>query len=1040
MNDRARAQDDAVTAIVATRRLVKGGGPRHSFTVEHTEARLRLRDRPGRRPWDWSLVLVRGLLALVDTAEVEGTSRSADGLEVLELRIRVEAAALDGFDPGLLFDVALEPDPGPGDGSPAHRRLRLRRLCARALNECLAESPVRAELVTPAGTRVLARSERASGDPYAESSSPARCEPGTLIVRVAYERGFTRWVEGVLAGGERLFGVMMAAWLARVPSLERRKGGATLRAVPAGHFIPLGRHARLWPALERGPLQLLRDGVAILRLDAVLAEAGIAVLELAGHVECPRLRLTVDESNVVRDEALALLLAWLRDALDRGSGEPLQLVEWPARLDTVTTASGATIDVASLAASDRELPYVLREQATELPLSARAHVLALSPSELELLQRQHPQLLLVAANAIAGVRRGDPFDVGALAQGSFPPFALVIPAWAPGGAEAPALDVACYVHRHGVATRGAVMLVARDRLLAKGGELDRGLAGVTLVARLSVADATAIAEPQRQQELLQWLAGQALARRDDLLAQAVAMHVDIDADVRTPMLRAAIDGLDARALELRYELSASGACLVWREHPLLVVAVARTRDGAPRTLGAALVRARDTGGIVIGEAARRWHVLEDEDPAHETWVPSARGHELLERVLGRGTLWELPTVAQSHAHVAAAAQQRALVLDRDEVARLLGRSGDVRAREALLAHLLVARGTGGDELGLRDVPLLTGFDPEAVQPSRLVSLAAMLSDERVHAVVPNGTATRELPGPVVEASPGLASLLHEVARVPVQPVAAQRRRSAAAGGATRTNATRASVEPVLRHPIADALGAGALQLLPGAERRGVDLWARGLRIGELELPSPLSDVGGRLWLTDAGVRAGRPAIETMLLKHARALVMSARRQAELAPPGGARRRVLERFVAHCQATATAGDDRLGLASAFATARGSAVLAASAATAARLPPLRRLWLGALVRHALGHAAKVETAWLSWKLAELEDATKPVWQLELGGRHRWINRAERDESTTLDVQLTALAVAAEVLGAAGAPSVAVCAAMLRVIATAHVGPRT
>ena len=65
---------------------------------------------------------------------------------------------------------------------------------------------------------------------------------------------------------------------------------------------------------------------------------------------------------------------------------------------------------------------------------------------------------------------------------------------------------------------------------------------------------------------------------------------------------------------------------------------------------------------------------------------------------------------------------------------------------------------------------------------------------------------------------------------------------------------------------------------------------------------------------------------------------------------------------------------------------------------------------------------------------------MWQIELGGRHRWISRAERDDARVLDVQLAALAVAAEVLASAKAPRAAIAAAMLRVLATAHVGPRS
>jgi hypothetical protein len=1023
---------ELVAAVVASRRLARGGGPRHSFTVERTEARLRLRDRPGQRPWEWTLVLVRGLLALVDVVEVEARASSAQDVELLELTMRLDPTALVGFDPGVIFDAALEPDPGPGDGSLAHRQLRLRRLLARAINECLARGPRSLELVTPAGTRTITRQERAGGDPYAETATPGTSD--ALTLRMSFERGFSRWLGGLFSGD---FAAIAAEWRGHVASMERRDHGAVLRAIPDRPFIALGQHARLWPAPARGSVQLLRDGVAVLSLDGAVAEAGLPALELAGLIECPRLRLTVDETNVVRDEALDQLMAWLSDAMARGSGSPLQSVAWPETLATLTAADGGEVDVTMLG-QEKEVPFVPRALIERLPFAARPHVVVLSPSEHDALQRMFPALSLVPADVIVGAGQGERANLEALAQGCLPPLRIELPPL-----DELAIDLAAYVHRHGAASRGAVLLLSRDRIVDRGEVDPAQLRGVTLVARMpqSSAAMAAAADPDRLKTLAQRIVSEVIARRDALLAHAVGSLVDASAGERMPLLRAAIDRLDAASLQLHYRVEPSGARLSWRTHPLLALVVASTRDGAARTLGAALVRARDVGGVVIGEPARRWYMLEATDEAHETWLPTAPGHELLVRVLGSGALWELPTVPQARPHVTHASQQEGLLLDRGEAARLLARtSTDPDARETLLAHLLVARALGRDQLGLLDVPLCSIFDPDAVQPQRIVSLAALLADERMHAIVPPGTATRETVGPVVMASPGVAALLHEVVKLPLEPIAAPRRRAPVIAPEARTAAARVSVEPVLRHPIADALAAGALHILPDGDRQGVDLWARGLRIGELELPSPLSQIGGRLWLSDAGVRVGRPGIEVMVLEHARALVAGAQRQAELAPPGGQRRRVLERFLAHCEAVANAGDDRLQLRSLFAAPKRDAVLSANAATAARLPSLRRLWLGALVRHALGHAAKLETGWLTWRLARLADAAAPVWQIELGGRHRWISRAERDDASVLDVQLAALAVASEVLASAAAPRAAIAAALLRVIATAHVSPRT
>ncbi|MBC8068943.1 MAG: hypothetical protein IAG13_11470, partial [Deltaproteobacteria bacterium] len=361
--------DEALAAVVSTRRLARGSGPRHSFTVERSEARLRLRDRPGHDAWDWTLVLVRGLLALCDVVEVDAQTTSVEGQGVLELTVRIDASALEGFQPGMVLDEALLPDPGPGDGSLAHRQMRLRRLGARALNEALAESPRQLELVTPSGTRLIARDERKGGDPYRESAGAERSAPDTLKIRLSAARGISRWFDGLLFGREGLFTPIIALWMSRVPGLERRDRGARLRALPDRPYIALGRHARLWPAPTSGVITLLRDGVTLSNLDAALLEAGLATAGISGLLECPKLSLTFDETNVVRDEALVLLAAWLADALSRGT--PVVSVSWPESITHVRTAAGTMVEVSGLLAharaEPRELPYVWPAQAQSLP-------------------------------------------------------------------------------------------------------------------------------------------------------------------------------------------------------------------------------------------------------------------------------------------------------------------------------------------------------------------------------------------------------------------------------------------------------------------------------------------------------------------------------------------------------------------------------------------------------------------------------------------------------------------------------------------------
>lgn len=1036
--------DDALAGVVASRRLGTGSGARHSFTVERTEARLRLRERPGAGPWHFSLVLVRAVLALVDAAEVDATTTSTPEAHTLELRITMDPEALAGFAIGTVFDEALQPDPGVGDGSLGARQTRLRRLLARAVNESLAARPRQVDVETPGGARSFVRRESTAGDPFVERASTATTSPGVLVLRIALDRTMGRWFEALRFGGDGLFAPVIELWRDHVPGVEPRSRGAALSARADARMVELGRHGRLWGCTAPRLRRLLRDGVILCPLEATLREAGVEVDRIDALVECPGLQLTVDEGSVVRDGAMATLVAWLHDATAHTTGSILA-ARWPAEPTEIATAAGTPVAIEALSATvaaGNAVPFVWRHEATQMPLATRERLLALWPSELAHLVVALPGARFVPARVIGGAGEVAKADLTALAQGCYPPLAVAVPPFVADGAPPLALEVLAYVHRHGVATAGAVWLLALDRTLGRTTDADSVIAGVTLVVRVILpADHAALAtDVAALRELAKWATHAVETRRDDLIAHAFASAGDPALCARSPLVAHALAQLDARALALRYEATPEGARLAWRADARLQVVVAHTRAGAPRSLGDALARARRVGGVVLGEATRRWFVLETEDEDHDTWIPTAPGLELLARVLGREGLWTLPTVPQAHPHVAPAAAQPTLLLDRDEVARLLLRTGaDVHARAALLSHLLVARATGADLLGLGEVALVQIYDPRAVSPDRLVSMATLRDDGRAFAIVPPGTATRDLVGPVVVAGCATAALLHEVLALPLVPVPDGTRRHATAEPARA--ATRAVMEePALRWPVADALAVGALALGGGGPRPHVDLWARGLHVGQLELPPPLGELGGRLWLSDAGIRAARGAIEALVFSQARAVVAAARTGAELAPPGSARRRALERFVAHALATATAGDDRFGLRALLPVATRPRVLSAEAASVARLPPLRRLWLGALVRHALGRSSTVERAWLSWRLAKLADAGAVTWEIELGGRHKWIRRAVEDDAGVIDVQLAALAVVAELGAQAGLDVTAISAAALRVVATAHVTSRT
>ncbi|MBK8240046.1 MAG: hypothetical protein IPK74_31365 [Deltaproteobacteria bacterium] len=1036
--------DDAVDGVVASRRRSHGRGAARSFTVAHGEALLRLRERPDAGPWDWTLVLVRALLALTDGVDVRATTTTTDAAHVLAIECAFEPELLDGLELGLIYDAALEPDPGAGDGRLRHRQQRFRRLLARACNEALATRPRRLELATSLGTRSFVRREGA-GDPFVERLGAERSRAGLLTVRIELERTVSRWFDGLRFGGRGLFAAALELWRERVPGLVVDGEVVRLRVPPGEGALLLGTHARVLPASAEQRRRLIRDGVVTCSLEAPLREAGLPLEAIDGAIECAALQLTVYESGIVRDDAFALLVAWLHDALAHAGEQGLRSASWAQQQDAIVTADGAAVSPATLHAEPgegRELTYVFRHEALALPLSVRARVLALWPSQLELLAREQPGLTLVPARAVVQGLEGDRLDLTALAEGSLPPLTLPTATWQRERGESLAIVVEAYVHRHAVASQSDALVVVHARVvLRERGEGDTP-PGVTLTIRptLSAGTASLASQPEAMRALVRAVWQDVAGLHDRLLEHVLGSSLDPTLRERVPLLARAVEGLDARGLELHYVATEGLTRLQWRAHPLTALVVAHERGGQPRTLGDALARARDVGGLVLGEPARRWYALEQADGLHDTWIATPLGQTLLPRVLGRAALWQMPCVPEGFAHVAPAMQQRRTLLDRDEVARLLGRGGaDEHARASLLAHLLVATITAADPMGLATVPLLPVFDPRAVVPARLLSLAAVRADGRSFAIVPPGTASRDLVGPVIELPPGLASLLHECHHWPLQPQPDGSRVDAAPPreGAQGASAN-ARAEPVLRHPIADKLAVGALALIDEG-RSGVALWARGLHVGDLELPAPFAALGGRLWLSDAGVRAGRPAIEKLVTAQARALFVAARRQAGLAPPGSPRRRALERFIAHCEAVAAAADgDGVGARRAAARSR-TRVLSPEAATAARLPPLRRLWLPALVRHALSRPGGFERAWLSWKLVKVARPDAVAWDLEVGGRHAWIKRAVDDDAGPADVHLAALAVVAEALAQGHAEPLAVTAALLRILATAHVSAR-
>jgi hypothetical protein len=1036
--------DDLVQTVVAARRLASGAAPIRSFTIERTEARLRLRTRPGNRPWSWTLALVRAALVVAHEPTITVACVREGELDVWSFVLSLPGADLVELDLTGLLDVAVEPDPGAGRPIP----VRVRRLLARALNEALAAEPAWIELVTPfAGRRCERRTAHGARDPYDERAIATRTEPGLAVVRLALPpRGLGRVVDALRDGLGEVLSTLRTQWTAAIPwgaLADRGSPTFALRQPLPGGAVELGSFARWWPQPRQVEVALVRDGLRIAQLDAALGRAGLPSAMLRGYIECDALQLTADEGAIVEDAAFAELVAWLGDALAHSTARA-DGASWPTWPDPprLVTVSGDPLSAAALdqlGADAREVLFALPPERDRVPESLRTRVLLLWPSEQAWVRRCYPTIRLVPVRGVLAANQVGRTDLTALAQGSFPARSLAIEPWVHGDAPPLPVEVVALVHAHGVADKGAVVMLAWERSLGRLADESIVIPGVTLVARIS--DATRVDELRDDASALRsfaiHVAGEAKRAVSELVQHALT-HGGSDAVHRVPLLRAEIAGLSARTLALRYE--GAPARLRWRADPLLGFVVAHARDGTAVPLATALARARDVGGLVVGDATRRWFTLEDESLDHATWIPTSQGSELLSRMLGRAALWEMPVVPQGMPHATPAVEQRALLLDAQEVARLLLRATtDPLARTRLLGHLLVARAVGEPEQGLADVALLSTYDPRAVEPVRLRSVAAVQADGRRFAVVPIGTGSRELVGPVVEAAPGEAALLVEVLSLSTTPTA-DGTASTSAATATAQRRPAAVREPVVSIAIADPLAVGALHLHAEPSAAGIEIWAKGLRVGAVVLPAPLAEVAGKLWLSDDGIRARHEGIEAIAAREGRQLVAAALRQVALAPPGSPRRRALERFVAHCRAALVDGRDRFGLRQMLDAATPPVVLGADQATAAKLPPLRRLWLPTIVRHALGRTTSIETTWLSWRAAKLVDARAPTWTVELGSRHRWNKRALAEDASIVDVFLAACVAVTDVLAQAEVPPSALAAALLRVLATAHAGPRS
>lgn len=1037
------------------------GLARRGFTVARTEALLRLRDVP-RAPWAWTLGLLRAA-RLLSTSGRAVVSEAEEGDErVVTLRFGVGGCDLAGAELRAILHAAVA---GPEDRSEEQPWLgelgpRWRAEIGAAINAGLAAGPRSLAIHTASAGRVYLRREShtAGQDPYVEQPASGRCPPQAfeLVIREARPsvgRRLTAWLArqaGAAAQVELL-------WREALFLPAGQVGGVELgRALP-GYRVALGEHA-VWGAAPelRGPW-LVREGVRALSLAPALTAAGLPVEALAGWVECPTLRLTADEGAVVQDLAFELLVAWLHDARahthmlgaaaggrDRAEGTGTSghvagdrhaegaasgrdgdgrawTVVWPTRVEQVLTASrraASREEIAQRARQGRDFLYVWRHQQGQVPAAMQARTFALGPAELAALQAAVPELRPVPVRALGDAPQVERVDLSSLAQGSMAPVPVELGAGrvavtrAGGRVE---LQLQAFVHRYPTAAQGATVLLAYGRRVANVRETARVVPGVTLVCELVGADIDAL---RGEAALLQALAERcreaATRAMPTLLAQGLAHATPWE----VPLVRAQAEALTGAGLELRYrsERGEAPPVLAWEETPLLGLTVGRDATGTrPVTLQQALERCRDAGGIAVLVAGQAWPGWVAREPMHAPWSLTPEGRALLERVIGKEVLWDMPTLPELHALPRALSEQPGLVQAPAELARLRARGDDERARPVLLAHLLAARARGLPVDDLEELPLLRRFDPRALQPLRRVSLAQALAEAPLPGLLVPGAATRTLAGPALLVTPGEAWLLHTAGLRPASagsvapmPAPGQARPLRRAGGAEA---------PLLVVPVASAVAVGALRLA-GPEPTKVALWGGGLHIDDLELPAPLDCVGGRLVLTRQGARSVGDRLAGEIRGLCRVVVAQALEQRRLHRPGGPQHAGLGAFVARCQAAVAAGEggliaDLLAPKPGRETERLGARLGVSLQRhpLQRLPPPGPRRLEAVLRQALARPLAVGNALLSWQAATLRRAANTGWEIDLGRRNALVQRALAAEQGPEDLYLAAaVAVAA------------------------------
>jgi len=712
-----------------------------------------------------------------------------------------------------------------------------------------------------------------------------------------------------------------------------------------------------------------------------------------------------------------------------GDGQTWTVV-WPTRIEQVPTASERAVDretISQRARLGRDFLYVWRHQQGQVPTAMQARTFTLWPSELAALIAAVPELRPVPVRALGDSPQVERVDLTSLAQGSLAPVMVDLgtarTAMTAAGVRIE-LSLQAFVHRYPTAGQGATVLLAYGRRVANVREAARVVPGVTLVCEVIGADIDAL---RGELAVLQMVTDRcrdvALEAMPMLLAQGLAHATPWE----VPLVRTQAEALTGAALGLRYrsERGEAPPVLVWEESPLLGLAIGRDATGTQAvTLQQALERCRDAGGIAVLVAGQAWPGWVAREPMHAPWTLTPEGRALLERVTGKDVLWDMPTLPELHALPRERSAQPGLLQTPGELQRLRARGDDERNRPVLLAHLLAARASGQGVAELEELPLLRRYDPRALTPLRKVSLAAVLAEAPLPGLLIAGAATRTLGGPVVLVTPGEAWLLHEAGLRPASassvapapmPMPGHARPQRRAGGVD---------VPLLVVPVASAVAVGALRI-EGPEPRKVALWSGGLHIDDVELPAPLECVGGRLILTRQGTRSSGDRLGGEIRGLCRIVVSQALEQRRLHRPGGPQQVGLGEFVANCQRAIAAGQgaliadllaqkpgpegERLGVRLAVSLQRHPLT---------RLPPPGPKRLEAVLRQVLARPLAVGSALLSWQAASLRGLadTGAGWEIDLGRRNAFVQRALAAEQGPEDVYLAAALALAGLFSAA------------------------